>query len=205
MTRRPLRGLIGLGALLALIATAPPALGAAPEAGTDPGFCAADPSPPEYYAFPLVPTKRVPGTANADGTAQVHFGSTPFGVSLAADGSYLYELRLRIDDLPERRSGRYVAWVTTPSLDSIERLGTVGADGAVDGSVRWNKFLVVVTLEPEPAAAEEDSGGNGAGAAPDSWTGPVVMRGMSQSGKMHTMAGHGPFQQENCAAYGYDD
>jgi len=36
------------------------------------------------------------------------------------------------------------------------------------------------------------------------WTGPVVMRGMSRSGLMHTMAGHGAFEQENCAAYGYD-
>jgi hypothetical protein len=30
------------------------------------------------------------------------------------------------------------------------------------------------------------------------------MRGMSRSGMMHTMAGHGPFQQENCARYGYN-
>jgi len=26
---------------------------------------------------------------------------------------------------------------------------------------------------------------------------------VSRSGLMHTMAGHGAFQQENCAAYGY--
>ena len=36
------------------------------------------------------------------------------------------------------------------------------------------------------------------------WTGPIVIRGMSRSGMMHTMAGHGPFEEENCAAYGYE-
>lgn len=186
-----------------------PATGPAADARVvaEAAFCAADPSPPEYYAFPLVTTKRVPGTGNLEGRAEVLFGSTPYGVSLAPDGSYLYELRLRIDDLPRRSDGDYVAWVTTPSLDRIERLGTVGSDGTVNGSVRWNKFLVVVTLEPRSATADEDHGGDGDGnaGAASTWSGPVVARGMSQSGKMHTMAGHGPFQQENCAAYGYDD
>ncbi|MDE2875730.1 MAG: hypothetical protein OXU69_07275 [Gemmatimonadota bacterium] len=32
----------------------------------------------------------------------------------------------------------------------------------------------------------------------------VVIRGMSRSGMTHTMAGHGPFEEENCAAYGYE-
>ena len=59
------------------------------------------------------------------------------------------------------------------------------------GSARWNKFLVVITLEPD------DGGESGM------WSGPVVFRGMSRSGMMHTMVGHGALQQENCAAYGY--
>ena len=37
----------------------------------------------------------------------------------------------------------------------------------------------------------------------ETWSGPVVFRGMSRSGMMHTMVGHGALQQENCAAYGY--
>ncbi len=39
--------------------------------------------------------------------------------------------------------------------------------------------------------------------AAETWSGPVALRGMSRSGMMHTMVGHGAFQQENCAAYGY--
>jgi hypothetical protein len=35
------------------------------------------------------------------------------------------------------------------------------------------------------------------------WTGPIVFRGMSRSGMMHTMVGHGALQMENCSSYGY--
>lgn len=191
----------------AALVAAPPASAASPRASSAgwPGTCAADPSPPEYYAFPLVPTGNVPGTAAARGRGEVHFGSTPFGVSVAADGSYDHDLRIRVRDLPAPRRGAYVAWVTTSTLDRIRRLGTVGPDGSVEGSVRWNKFLVVVTLEPggEPGPEADPEAGD-PGAPAEGWSGPVVARGMSRSGAMHTMAGHGPFQQENCAAYGFD-
>ena len=79
----------------------------------------------------------------------------------------------------------------------MKRLGALEVGEAervsgFSGEVGWNKFLVVITLEPEddPEAA--------------TWSGPIVLRGMSRSGAMHTMAGHGPFQEENCAAYGYE-
>ena len=60
----------------------------------------------------------------------------------------------------------------------------------IQGEAGWNKFLVVVSLEEEPEAVER-------------WSGPIVLRGMSRSGMMHTMAGHGPFASEPCATYGY--
>ena len=60
----------------------------------------------------------------------------------------------------------------------------------VTGQVAWNKFLGVITREP-------------ADATPETWQGPIIMRGMSRSGRMHTMAGHGPFEAEPCAKYGY--
>jgi hypothetical protein len=152
--------------------------------------CTADPEPPEYYAIPLVTTKNVPGTAFTKGAADVTFAPSPFAVSVAADGSYDYDVHVRLDDLPEPPRGGYVAWVTTTQVDRIERLGAL-EDGQVTGQVRWNKFLVVVTLEDEPEAEAER------------WSGPIAFRGMSRSGKMHTMAGHGPFEEERCATYGY--
>lgn len=150
------------------------------------------PTGPEYYAFGLYTTKNIPGTGLAEGRAEVSVsGSSPFSVALGTDGSYVYDVHVALERMKPPRSGRLVAWVTTPQLDRIERIGALDENLQTSGTVRWNKFLVVITLEPE-----DD---------PDAsvWSGPVAFRGMSRSGMMHTMVGHGALQQENCAAYGY--
>ena len=149
-------------------------------------------SGPEYYRFPMVSTRRVPGTGNATGVGEVAFAQSPFGVALAEDGSYHYDFTVRFERLRPPRSGAYVVWTTTPELDQVVLVGELADPVAFSGKVAWNKFLVVVTLEPvfDPDATI--------------WTGPIVIRGMSRSGMMHTMAGHGPFEEENCAAYGYE-
>lgn len=156
-----------------------------------PAVCEA-PAGPEYYEFPLVPTRRVPGTGNAAGVGEVTFPHTPWGVALTDDGSYRYDFTLRFERLNPARTGTYVVWVTTTNLDEIVLSGELTDPTQYSGQVAWNKFLVVVSHEPafDPEAT--------------SWTGPIVIRGMSRSGMMHTMAGHGPFEQENCAAYGYE-
>ncbi|MDH3222625.1 MAG: hypothetical protein OEO23_02835 [Gemmatimonadota bacterium] len=150
------------------------------------------PASPEYYQFAMVPTGRVPGTGNARGTADVWFPHTPFGVAVSPDGSYRYEFRLRFERLRLPRQGSFVVWVTTTDLDQVEAVGELTDPAAFEGEVGWNKFLVVVTHEDafDPEAA--------------TWQGPVVIRGMSRSGMMHTMAGHGPFEQEKCSSYGYE-
>lgn len=150
-----------------------------------------DPEPPDYYAFPLVTTKNVPGTALARGTGSVTFAPSPFAVAVAPDGSYHYRVRVSVERLKAPTRGVYVGWVATSELDTVERLGVLDPVAGVEGEVAWNKFLVIVTLEPADDPDQER------------WSGPVVMRGMSRSGMMHTMAGHGPFQQENCAAWGF--
>jgi len=144
-----------------------------------------------YYAVDLVTTKNLAGTARARGTGHVTFAASPFGVALAADGSYRYDVELRLTDMDPPEGGTLVAWTTTPQVDRVRRLGAFDDALGVRGEVAWNKFLVVVTLEAtdDPAA--------------ETWSGPIVLRGMSRSGAMHTMAGHGPFQQELCAKYGY--
>ena len=153
---------------------------------------AADPRGPDYYRFPMVSTRRVPGTGSADGVAEVSFPQSPFGVALAADGSYRYDFTVRFERLKPARGGTYVVWATTPELDQVALAGEMTDPAAFSGKVAWNKFLVVVTLE-----SDFDPGAT-------TWSGPIVTRGMSRSGMMHTMAGHGPFEQENCAAYGYE-
>jgi hypothetical protein len=164
---------------------------AASHSGPTASVCSIAPGP-EYYAFELYTTRNVPGTGLAKGLAEVSVsGSSPFFVSLGPDGSYVYDIDVSIDRMKVPGQGRLVAWVTTPDIDRIERMSALDGNLRAKGTVSWNKFIVVVTLEPDddPGAA--------------TWTGPVVFRGMSRSGMMHTMVGHGALQQENCAAYGY--
>lgn len=165
---------------------------AAPTAsfGTTAGLCQISTDPPPYYAIDLVTTKRVPGSRMAAGKADVVFARSPFGVALNADGSYQYDLQIAVENLAPAPTGAYVVWVTTPNLDQRVRLGILEGDNRLTGRVGWNKFLVVISLEENPDEA-------------DTWTGPIVLRGMSRSGKMHTQAGHGPFETEPCAVYGY--
>jgi len=177
-----------LSALTSVIVLA----GAGAASGPTPGFCTPEPDPPEYYAFPLVTTKNIPGTGLAKGTAEITVpDDSPFSVSLSTDGSYEYDVRVHLERMKAPAEGVLVAWLTTREVDQVRRMGALDQHLQASGSVAWNKFLVVVTLE-----AENDPGAT-------TWSGPIVFRGMSRSGMMHTMVGHGPFQQENCAAYGY--
>ena len=147
---------------------------------------------PAYYAFGLFTTRNVPGTGLATGSAEVSVtAGSPFSVSLSTDGSYMYDLRISLERMRIPVQGYLVAWVTTPEIDHIERIGAFDVNLTTAGLVGWNKFIVVVTLEPT-----DDS-------TAIAWTGPIAFRGMSRSGLMHTMAGHGAFEQENCAIYGY--
>ena len=146
---------------------------------------------PEYYQIDLVATRSVPGTAYAKGVGSVTFPSSPFSISLATDGSYRQQVTLDFERLSQPREGVYAVWFATTELDQVVPVGILDESMHAQGTVEWNRFIIAVSLEP--SAAEVG----------DRWSGPIVMRGMSRSGMMHTMAGHGPFQEEKCAAYGY--
>lgn len=145
----------------------------------------------EYYAIDLVSTKKVPGTGRASGKAAISFERSPFGISISENGSYVHNLTIKIKDIARPNDAVYVAWITTPNLDKINMLGVLDENLQTSGKVTWNKYLVVITKESSAANLGPQ------------WKGPIVMRGMSKSGYMHTMAGHGPFSQDPCAKYGY--
>lgn len=146
------------------------------------------PDPPAYYRIELITTRKVSGTRLATGTADVTYVPSPFGVSISPSGTYVYDLDIRINRIKSPVEGVYAVWVTSSDLKTVRLLGTLDQDFRIQGRVDLNKYLVVVSLETELG---------------DRWSGPIVLRGMSRSGLMHTMAGHGPFQTENCAVYGY--
>jgi hypothetical protein len=151
-----------------------------------------DPDPPAYYAIDLVSTKKVSGARMASGTGNVTFSQSPFGVSVSTDGQYVYNLAVAMQNIRIPEGKAVDVWVTTPRLDQTVHLGRLGDDLTAQGSVAFNKFLVVVSLE------------DGTRSPGTSWSGPIIARGMSRSGLMHTMAGHGPFESEPCATYGYN-
>jgi len=178
---------------LMLAAALGSAASAAAPAVAAPFACSGAPlaEPVGYYDIELVPTGRVPGTRSATGAATVTSAPSPFGVALTAGGGYRQRLVVRVDGVLPAIQGQLAVWVTTTEVDQVRLLGTLQGGGDVVGEVDWNKFLVVVTLEP--SAPEQAS----------TWVGPVALRGASRSGRMHTMAGHGPFEAEPCAKYGY--
>ena len=185
------RALAGAAVCAGLLLTWAASLQAEPPAISD-ACVVVDPDPPEYYKIDLVSTRKLPGTRMAEGVGHVTFAHSPFGVALSPRGNYIYDLNISVDDLKPPRSGVYVAWVSTPNLDVIDRLGPLDENMSIQGTVDFNKFLVIITLEP---SAE--------GLGPI-WQGPIALRGMSKSGFMHTMAGHGPFEQEPCTSFGYN-
>ena len=160
------------------------------------GSCssAAPPAIPDlsssYYGIDMVPTKRVPGTGAGVGIGVVTFARSPYGVSVTPDGTYRVDVQLALDRIKKPKRGVLTAWATKDDLTEVKRLGVLDESFRAERRSRWNKFLLVVTLEP---SAEPS----------DTFTGPVVMRGMSRSGLMHTLAGHGPYEKEPCAKYGF--
>lgn len=139
-------------------------LGLAPAPGCD--ALPAERGDPGLYCLDLVP---VPDLESAAGHVVLVPAPSPFGASVAADGSPAWLLEFELAALPPAASlgGRhYVAWVTTPLLERVTRLGTVGNGVTRLGPVTDPKFTVFVSVEHDSAPAA---------------FGRLVLRGLSPS------------------------
>lgn len=125
----------------------------------------------------LRPTQNAPA---ARGHMDLLPSPSPYGVTVSRDGRTVYDVTIQAETLPARRGLHYVAWATTPELDEVRKLGVLGDDLRAGGRVDWNKFLVLVTAERS--------------ADVERWEGPILLTGISPSGLMHTMRGHGIFE-----------
>ena len=155
----------------ALWSTTPPAHEAAPAPRAERG-------PPRIL---LTPTGAVP---SASGVVTLVPARSPFAVAVTADGRLVYELDIAVDGLGDAAQlGAYttfVAWVATPNVDQIVKLGAVRSGQRLVARADLNKFIIMVTAEPSAAVAKR--------------SGPVILRGISPSGLLQSFRGHALFE-----------
>jgi hypothetical protein len=115
-----------------------------------------------------------PGIAGVSARVELGHPPGPFSVALAPDGRMRQRLTLVAENLPAAASlgeyRTYMAWIATPTMDSIARLGEVRNGSNELGTVELEKFTVLVTAERRPRPS-----------APD---GRVVLRGQSASTRL---------------------
>ena len=136
---------------------------------------------PDLYEIPLSGSGAL---SRLSGMAVLKPARSPFGLAVTRDGHFIFRIEVPQPVLPPpssfgARYTTYVAWVATANLDRIERVGVLSPGAVAAGRVAMNKFLVVVTAEP-------DVGGG-------RWTGPIVLRGNSPSSFLTNFSGHTMF------------
>ena len=138
-------------------------------------------SPGGPYDIKLFPAAAAPG---AQGSARLVPNGSPFGVGVTADGHASYGVRINAEKLPRPASlghfTTYVAWAATPDLTQWVRLGTVRNGTSTVGPVELNKFLLVITAEPD--------------SMPEKHSGPTVLHGTSPSGWLQSFLTHPLFR-----------
>lgn len=127
---------------------------------------------PSMYSIELLPTPAMHG---AGGVVELGWVQSPFGMAVTREGHHVYDVSLRIEGLPEPSTlgdyTAYVAWVTTPLLSPMVKLGEIenGWNESV-GQVAFNKFTIMVSAEASADVTDRE--------------GRLVLRGMSPSSHM---------------------
>jgi hypothetical protein len=125
-------------------------------------------------AQPYVALTATAQAGSASGRVDLLPVASPFGVAVTADGSQRYRTRFVVRGLPAASSlgpySVYVAWAASWFLEDAQRLGVVMMDGGELAEVRRSKFRILITAETSPEVRRP--------------TGPVVLRGISPSGRL---------------------
>ncbi|MEO8029423.1 MAG: multicopper oxidase family protein [Gemmatimonadota bacterium] len=124
----------------------------------------------DLYCIPLVPA---PGFG-ASGSVELSWPGGPFTIRVASDGTQRWQLRFSLTDLPVsllhgRRAG-FVAWAASPTMGQVVRLGVVRAGEMDLGPVALDRFLILISAEPDTTVRE--------------WHGRFVLRGESASNRL---------------------
>lgn len=178
---------VALGSLVASEARATGPSDAPPWVGATP-WMSAPPSASECAVTPEV--VRLSGTQSAPGSRgsmTLTQPDSPFEITVDAGGFQTFDVEVRVERLRRREGAVYVVWAAKPELDEYVQLGTLPEENRLAGRIAWNQFLLFVS---EEATADVER-----------WQGPIMLTGLSPSGRLHTMAGHGPFEAMNCQLY----
>jgi suppressor of ftsI len=101
-----------------------------------------------------------PGIIGVAGRVELGHVSGPFTVAVTADGRLRYRPILYLSGLPAPRSlgsyKTYVAWVATPAMEQVIRLGSVRNGTTILPIVDLEKFSLLVTAERSDLAKEPD-------------------------------------------------
>ena len=129
-------------------------------------------------------TQSAPGSR---GSMTLTQPGSPFEITVDDGGFQTFDIEIHVDQMRKRRGAVYVVWAAKPELDEWVQLGTLSEENRLEARVAWNQFLIFVS---EEASADVER-----------WQGPIMLTGLSPSGRLHTMAGHGPFEGMNCQLY----
>jgi FtsP/CotA-like multicopper oxidase with cupredoxin domain len=119
----------------------------------------------DLYCIDLI---AAPGARAASGRVELSHPAGPFTVGVTPDGHARYNLVGSVAGLEPGRT--YVAWVMTPQLDSIIKLGVVSRGSFVARDVALDKFVVLITAERTSAVKSP--------------SGQLVLRGQSPSTRL---------------------
>src|SRR5437762_5381998 len=125
----------------------------------------------DLYCIELI---AAPGIEGASGRVELGRRPGPFTIDVTAGGDLRYAPTISLAGLPASASlgsfSTYIAWVATPLMYPVTRLGVVANGRAVLPSIALDKFVVLVTAESSPDAREP--------------TGRIVLRGASPSTRL---------------------
>jgi FtsP/CotA-like multicopper oxidase with cupredoxin domain len=125
----------------------------------------------DLYCLSLVPTPDIQGVS---GRVELGRAAGPFTIAVTPDGRIRYAPTIDLSGLPAPsilgRYTTYVAWLATPVMYPVVRLGVVRNGATRLPEIALDKFVVLVTAERSARATQP--------------TGRVVLRGESPSSRL---------------------
>jgi len=125
----------------------------------------------DLYCIELI---AAPGIRGVSGRVELGRIPGPFTIAVAADGSLLHQPVITLAGLPAPSSlgafTTYVAWLATPVMHPVNRLGEVRNGRNVLATVALEKFVVLITAEQSPHVDEP--------------RGKIVLRGQSPATRL---------------------